>query len=382
MMTRVKLASALSLLPILLLSVFSVSAQIVEKEKTTIRLLVHVFDLDVNNRNAAIKMHVTVDRFPFNVSEVIVGITGGGDLKVLCHNSLGARDGTWMFKGETNQTDWLLEGKAENFPFDSYRLIFRVSDISLQGDNFTLSQGDALFTGAKSTSLKEQWEQFDSLPRLYDWANNKVEFIVGRTLSTRLMAFLNLILPILLCFFLLGATHLSDPEKDIGNRLTINLSLFIFSSTFMIHLQNFIPQRSGLSFPELLVSILVSSNAIFAIFSLVGKYLASTSWWKERRDRMTRWDLYASLVCYVIIIILYLSTLYGKLSAINSLILGYVPTIALYYGHALKLKRLPKADRPRLPSLLFAVMLLLPLVILLSLHLFVFFRFGFWIPLF
>jgi hypothetical protein len=79
-----------------------------------------------------------------------------------------------------------------------------------------------------------------------------------------------LILPTIACFFVLAGTLLlSNKKEDTGNKLTIFLAIFIFAPTFFLGIQSFLPMRSALSIPEVLIENLIISAAVFSIFSCI-----------------------------------------------------------------------------------------------------------------
>jgi len=358
------------------------AANDVDNEGIETKLVVYVYNVNEYKGNATIGIAISVGGFPFNLTQISIGILGGGSTDVLCYNAGPEQNKTWAFEGETGKTAWVLEGGGENFPFDSHYLRLRLYYTPLLNESLSLKWGKAYFVGPRSSLFKEQWIQLESsIPRYYDWSINEVRFEIKRTPNNWLPAFLTILVPIFGCFFLLGAAPLLDPEKDMRSRLTISLSLFVFSSTFMISIQGVLPYRSSLSFPELLLGILVFSNAVFGIFGLVGKYRANGRPKKERRKMMVKWDSYASVACYVYIFILYLVTLFGKLKLMNSLILTYVPVTAFLYSHILKARRMPEPDmRKWVKDIL--ILLLIPLIFIIVLELIMFLSFGTWIPFF
>ena len=353
-----------------------------DNEGIETKLIVYVHEVNEYRGNATIRVAVSVDDFPLNVTSISIGISGGGDVDVLCYNTGPRQNKTWGFEGETGKMAWVLEGGGENFPFDTYYLRLRLNYGPLLNETLTLSLGKAFFVGPRSSLPKEQWIQLESsIPRYYDRSSNEVRFEIKRTPNNWLPAFPTILVPIFACFFLLGAAPLLDPEKDMRSRLTISLSLFVFSSTFMISIQGVLPYRSTLSFPELLLGILVFSNAVFGIFGLVGKYLTNGKPKKERRSMMVKWDSYASVACYVYILILYLITLFGKLKLMNSLILTYIPVTAFLYSHILKARRMPEPDmRKWVKDIL--ILLLIPLIFIIVFALIMFLSFGTWISFF
>ena len=154
-----------------------------------------------------------------------------------------------------------------------------------------------------------------------------------------------------------------DPREKIRERLTICLSLFVFSATFSISIQDFLPYRSSLSFPELLLSNLIVSIALFGIFSIFQNQTGQNgsgvvSW---------LWDLLSSCISFLIFVGLVNVTLTGTAPSV-SMILGCIIYPSYLYGHFSKLLRIPAEEKPKLPLrhkfllLLALLLLLLPLI--------------------
>lgn len=255
--------------------VLSTSAEPVNEandEPVEVHLLVHVFDIDIHEKLATIRMKAWIDDFPYNETEVWVQISGGGGfIDVPCVNTRPSAANEWPYWGETSEITWFLDGFGEAFPFDSYRLYFKFGDISIVYDNFYLrSPAGAVFDGAKSPALVTVWMTDKGfLPIDYE-ETKAVCFVVQRTHSAIVVGVLQLLVPVVVCYYLLGATLMLDPKKQLPQRLAIHLSLFVFVPSFFIAIQGFLPCRSSLSLPEFLLTNLIISNTIFGIFSVIG----------------------------------------------------------------------------------------------------------------
>ena len=326
-----------------------------------VRLCVYVLDIDPHQKLATVKVRVFVDYFPYNLTQVRVLISGGGWLEVYCNNVVPHRKENWWYQGESNQTIWLLEGRGENFPFDSYILHFKINGISSSYpvNNFSLNhqQVYASFTGSKRYSLIDQWQGSTFIPVMYI-QNDEVCFTIQRTLNSMVISIFQFLLPIILCYYLLGSTLIMNPKEKIVERLTINLSLFVFSATFLISIQGFLPYRSSQSLPELLLSNLMVSNAIFGIFSIIENQC------KGNEKKTESWDFAATLFSLFFFLISYQLTLFGKINPLTSLFLAYGVIPSYVYGFVFK-TTLPR--RKILEWFLSKKYLTIPLIILILL---------------
>lgn len=90
------------------------------------------------------------------------------------------------------------------------------------------------------------------------------------TLKRRwLVPFLAFVLPVVLCYWLLGASLFMDPTSRMQEILTLYLSLFVFVPTFFFAIQGFQPYRSILSIPEILLTNLITSLGLLGISTMM-----------------------------------------------------------------------------------------------------------------
>jgi len=320
----------LGLFSLILMSYSSnVSAQNKLEEPTEVRLAVHVLDIDPFQKIAELDLSVFIDNFPYNETQVRVRVLGAGDITVVCNNVGTSISGTFYFHGETNTTIWLLEGKGEQFPFDSYNLRFKIYSIDFIENNFTLSlrEQQAMFDGSKFYSLSDLWTTngtySSSLPVRYVRAN-EVAFIVQRSLNTTIVALLQFIIPIFACYYLLGSSLMLKSETQISERLTIYIALFVFIPTFFLAIQQFLPYRSSLSFPEFLLVNLLLSTAIFGIFSIAGNqkeaYRIPVEGLRMKKLAHSKWDSYGGGISLMFCMALYILTMMSNMAPFLSLI--------------------------------------------------------------
>jgi len=302
--------------------VFSTSTQHVSEasdESVDLGLLVHVLDIDLHEKLATVQIEVVSFNFPYNRTDVHVDILGGGFARISFDNVGKKGVNKWHYYGESNQTAWFLHGPGEAFPFDSYRLYFIIAYISHVGGNFSLDQPGALFDGPKCWSLVESWRGDEAWIPIDYAETKKVEFIIERTNNALLLAAIQFIVPIIVCYYLLGATLMLAPKKQLAQRLAIYLSLFVFVPSFFMGIQTFLPSRSSICLPELLLTNLIISNTLFGIFSIIGNRRASSEptyvvklWKGSGSARLKKvlgyhniWDLLASILAYLFFIWVY-----------------------------------------------------------------------------
>ncbi len=160
---------------------------------------------------------------------------------------------------------------------------------------------------------------------------------IQRTGNAFNIAFLEFIVPIIACYYLLGATLMLDPKKQLNERLVIYVALFVFVPTFLLAIQNYLPYRSSLSFPELLLTNLIIGNAIFGVFSIVGKRkgwsFSGVKRLKNFEIHHNNWDLVGVTLCLLFFMLIYVYTLFGKIALEASFIISYfiIPAYVIWF---------------------------------------------------
>ncbi|MCK4478363.1 hypothetical protein KAU88_07545 [Candidatus Bathyarchaeota archaeon] len=327
-----------------------------------VRLIIHILDIDQSQKTVDLKIIVCISNFPYNESRVGVWVIGAGDTIIWCNNTGAHMVSTWYYQGESEQTTWLLEGMGEHFPFDSYNLRFEVYDVYFINHNFTLSSEghQAFFTGSKAYSLKDLWKTDNGLIPIEYIKTEEIAFAIGRSDNALSIAILQFLIPIIGCYYLLGATLMLNPKEKLAERLRIHLSLFVFVPTFLIAIQKFLPYRSSLSFPEFLLVNLIVSNTLFGIFSIFGNQKNS----RKQKVTYSRWDLIASNLSLVLFMIIYLFTLFGRINIPASLIFTYivVPSYICFYFAVMSKEQIKKQI---LGIAVFIILALIPLIFIL-----------------
>jgi hypothetical protein len=367
------LISCLSVLALLSKANAPSQSQTVD-ELTSVRLTIHIFDIDQAQKTVQLQIVVFLDDFPYNESSVTLSIIGAGEARIVC-NQTGPSFGRWAYQGESAQTTWLLDGIGETFPFDSYILRFHVQPIDYVGNNFTLAsaQHEAFFAGPKVYSLKDLWQtNSNSIPNsipISGLSSNELDFSITRSSGVLSIYILEFLVPTIACYYLLGSTLMLDPKKHLGERLRVYVSLFVFVPVFIITVRNFLPYRSTLSFPELLLVNLVLSNAIFAIFSIVARMKASPPDPQIIRlyrhgPTLSGWDSAGMSLSLFFLVMTYALTFMRKVNIPASLILTYLVIPSYLCSIPFLITRRQFVERWR-RYLLIIVLALLPAILLL-----------------
>lgn len=322
-----------------------------EVHKSGVRFGIYIFDVSTSTKTARVEIRVWLDDFPMEADRVHIEVYGGGQTQEITCVGIGHHT---FQAAKANETIWFLEGPGEAFPFDVYSLSFQINErvvfYSLNESFYHLEEpweyevnldmSWATFCGARVTMLCDTW--------VNDAASTDTSAIPVRasdTIYTLLLQrewqtpFLQILLPIIACYYLLASSLILHPVDRLEARLRIYLSLFVFSPTFFFAIQPFLPYRSTLSIPELLLTNLLLNNAVFGIFAMVA------NWWiprlkEERKIRIFERvpDFLASFVCSQAIYIFLLKTIFEKISVHNLGIL-LLFTLPVYVASGVLLMR-------------------------------------------
>lgn len=235
------------------------------------RVEARVLDIDQKTARSTISIFIKLGPLPYQFHEtaIQVQILGGGDMMLTCEET--ARDSYGKYFEGNSSGSWYLIGAGELYPFDYYHLKFEVDpfiDMS-----FTMNEILPIFHGQKQRSLSDTWETTDTINELpYHVSENE-----GLELTVALkrrwgVPFLAFVLPVVLCYYFLGASLFMDPESRMREIRVVYLSLFVFVPMFFIGIQGFLPYRSLLSIPEILLTNLITSIALMGIFAMLSEY--------------------------------------------------------------------------------------------------------------
>lgn len=249
-------------------------SQNVEQKNNVYKMTVdvRVYDLDLKDLYSSVEVFLRLGPLPvgFNESGILVQILGGGDAMVFCNDTSSDHYGKY-FQGNFSKS-WYITGEGEQFPFDQYKMQFKIRP--LIDCNFTIDEVTAIFSGAKQKQLSEAWETKNAHNEIPFQIAESDELMLTIQLKRRsLIPFLTLVLPVILCYYLLGATLYLEPSSRMQEILTVYISLFVFVPTFFIGIQDFLPYRSLLTIPEFLLTYAIVTNAFFGVSIMTSEHV-------------------------------------------------------------------------------------------------------------
>ena len=213
----------------------------------SVSLSIEVYDIIPQTKEAEIIITATLVDFPFNASTISVPVFGGsGGYSSEANVSLYYDIFLDGYSGESDITKWYLLGAGDYFPYDNYELEFYLPPIFSYVSNestsvlvyggfrdlditFELKISDtfAMLEGDKIETLSREWKETDAgyLP-LHEHEKGRIRVQLSRK---PLISFIEFILPIIACYFLLGASFFISRNK-LSNRLRVYITIFILNS--------------------------------------------------------------------------------------------------------------------------------------------------------
>jgi len=315
-----------------------------------------IIDIDSRIPNVNVEIFVRLGPVPqaFNATAIWINFIGGGYVIFPCNYSGSDSFGKY-YQGNCS-TSWNLFGIGELFPFDTYYMSLNISVFADM--SFRMHDATVIFLGAKQGFLMDNWQTVNSsniVPTsIYGEARNQ---LVAELRRKPVVPFLEFVLPILLCYFLLGFSLFMDPKSRMQEMLTIYLSLFVFVPTFFFGIQNFMPYRSLLSLPEFLLVNLITTAGIFGISIILSDFVETI---RTRRASFppTEWF---GLIFTIIAFIIYYSLLFSQIMfwsgsawALIIFLLVILSNIVAFLGFVSRLKmRKRKKSEPENCLLMF-----------------------------
>jgi hypothetical protein len=238
----------------------------------------------------------------------------------------------------TDVKDVHLIGDASLYPFDNYHL----------GLNFTapptaMASINSDYVGPYQYSDHYIWEyrsrstvdirQYSSTVRV------QIDF------SRRLENVYYVILPLVLGFFILGATPMLSSGKNLQARLTTYVALFVFVMQYAFTINSAVPIRaSGVTLAEIALISLACYIGIYIICSIVGAFLISQNERHEAILSLTADAAGAGLVFCLLFYLVLMRTPYEHRTLFDAISLAaqkwrYLTTLiigGLFYGLILK----------------------------------------------
>jgi len=204
-------------------------------------LSVHILHVNEKQGYANVIVEVTLTNYPFDATSVNVTV---GFEDINCTN-----DDFGIYQGSSKVIPWTLERVLGHYyPSDLYSMNFTIKQIP-HNLNFTIESFQAEFSGVEFHALRNTW--------IINKDNHTKGLIVYLNRNIVLPVY-QMLLPIILCYFVLQSTLFVDPRKRSTIRVTIYISLIVFIPVFLFTIQDALPLRFFLSIPEfLLVNLLI-----------------------------------------------------------------------------------------------------------------------------
>jgi hypothetical protein len=249
------------------------ASEIVTQSSEEYNMYINVAILDIDQKTLRAYVNLSIDLGPlpyaFNETEVTVLVLGGGFVMLHCSYYRADSFGKY-FQGNCS-TPWDLFGFGEFFPFDYYLMNFTIKPL-IDAD-FRMKQVEAFFYGLKQRDLMDTWETLPGTNVLrYCICEDEKSTLMILIKRKPLVPFLAFVLPIILCCYILAASLFLDSESKMSEILTVYLSLFVFAPTFFIGIQDFLPHKSLLTIPEILLTNLITSTGILGFFVIISGF--------------------------------------------------------------------------------------------------------------
>lgn len=266
------------------LNIVTINSFASDNENTGVKFDVHVFDVDLSRDVAEVNITITISNLSFTPLQPDENVTAiiSNDIESVQINC--KKDAELSYSGCSGAITWTLTGnigKGEYFPFEQYELVFRLANILFATrDPYNMSDvkmdsqnSFGRFDGPRKTFLARIFKADNTTYLLPSNPMEDLKFAIYLSRNPGPFSlptfFWMLIIPILVCYFLLSSTLGLHRKKDLGNKLHIYVSLFFFSPTFLMAIQGYVPLRATLSIPEVLLVNLMISTSIFTISSLI-----------------------------------------------------------------------------------------------------------------
>ena len=240
----------------------------------TVSITICIFDFD--SANQQITFNVTAEAFQVNLTyNVITGqINGPFNVRPFIMSPVSGSQGT--FDGSTPTLIWPISGRTQDYPFDSYdnTFTFGINSYSLPGGGsgraVDINSASVGFCGSKANSLENIWLVNTSyLPVTVGGETSRG---VQVTLQRNSVLGGLLMTPIWMAALFLGTSFILDP-KELNSRLTIFLSIFVFTPAYLFSILILAPAGSILNPPEMQLTFLTIAVAISALITIVSTHI-------------------------------------------------------------------------------------------------------------
>ncbi|MCD6446423.1 hypothetical protein J7L49_06535 [Candidatus Bathyarchaeota archaeon] len=218
---------------------------------------VYVESINYAQKRAAVTIWASIRNCSYpNATAITIIFDGDASAFVKCE-----RFGFDYYWGHTYVDNWPLKGAGELYPFDSYTLRFVISR------QFYFEENQILQTFYPNATFDISLSSPNIEP-LVPYSKYEAARFIIRVQRNSILPILQFLLPILLCFFIIGGSSFI-PRSKLGDRLRVYLSLFVFGPTFLLAIQNFLPQRSSLCIPEIFIVSVLIGTALSAFSSMI-----------------------------------------------------------------------------------------------------------------
>lgn len=209
-----------------------------------------------------------------------------------------------------------LKGNSTAVPFDQYvlKLKFRTfieCKPETNFDNIYILDYNDLTKWDNSWDIdEEEGDHFSSIT-------------ITNNLTRRIESAYIFVIPAMVCFFLLGGSHLICVRKKLANRLTIYLTIFVFLlGSFSINqiIRDMIPDVAyGITTAELVLAWLAGYLGVYLILSLLGNFC------EDLEIRGIKISLILDVIAFIIVL-----GLFFFLPVINIQTPNYSEILSLY----------------------------------------------------
>jgi hypothetical protein len=258
----------------------------------------------------------------------MVQLLGGGDMMISCTYLTSDSLGKYYYGNFSDE--WYLIGSGENFPFDYYFMMFKMT--VFMDANFTLTENLATFQGPKMKSLMDIWSTANSTNELITTIVTGSQPTMAVLLERKsAVPFLEFVFPVILSYFFLGGSLFMNPRTRRQEVLMVYFSLFVFVPTFFFAIQQFLPYRSLFTVPEVLLTNLITSIGILGFFAMVSNYKYAITL-RSKNIPLEWFGLIIAIVSFVVYYVLFFWPVLFRFGSWWAVITFLVAILGYFFG--------------------------------------------------
>lgn len=279
-----------------------------------ISIWMKITNFDQSKKMVNYELSVFVEGLTDNTSDISIGIPGWS---ITCEPQ--KIETGWRYYCEFEPISTKISGKGEAFPFDNYTLTIPVTlshglfsfDRDVYVYDLSTVNHSIYFSGPESESLEDNWKTYNrDLPVKTTKDTISIDFI--RNDDKIVLYLLEFAIPIVACYFLVGASLLLKPES-LSERLRIYVSIFLFCPSFLFAIQSYLPYHTSFTFPEFLLVNLIITTSILGIFSTVGNVKNQYKNTKKPNNfKIRTWDFWGTIFSFLFFLILYYAVFFSN----------------------------------------------------------------------